>query len=85
MKTHLTASCSACLSGSIDAVDSPVAFSCVEDDAGERSVAPPPLEADPTAVDEGAEVTVTATPAEVVDEATAVSIARSILNVETAE
>ena len=55
-------------------------FSCVEDDAGERSVAPPPpLAANPTA---SAEVTETATPADVVDVATAVSIPRNILNVE---
>ena len=62
------------------AAESPDAvFSCVEDDAGERSVAPPPLAADPTA---SVEVTETATPADVVDEATAVSIPRNILNVE---
>ena len=42
------------------------------------------MAADPTTVVDGAEVTVTATPAaEVVDEATAVSIARNILSVET--
>ena len=74
---HLTASCSACLSGSTEAAaaaeGSPAEFSCVEDEAGERSVAPPPPLAE---VDEdGAGVTVTATPADGVDEATAVSIA----------
>ena len=75
---HLTASCSACLSGSTEAAaaaedGSPAEFSCVEDEAGERSVAPPPPLAE--ADEDGAGVTVTATPAEVVDEATAVSIA----------
>ena len=71
---YLTASCSACRSGSIEAAESPsaaaAAFSCVDDDAGESSVTPPlALPAD------AAEVTVTAIPAELVDEATAVSIA----------
>ena len=67
----------------MEAAASPAAFSCVEDDAGERSVAPPPLEE--VAEDGGppAEVTATATPATcVVDEATAVSITVNIFNVD---